>query len=186
MQPQDFYNEITASKADIEKRINRQVKTIAWPYGYFSPSMTAAAIGANYIGAQSIDQNWCTISDVSLEGTDACLWLTGNAAGQDPFLMKRIYVDGRCTTTEFGVIVSRGWGYLAACAATATPVIAAIAPLTAARIAPAASQPAANIAPPAFTRFHAPYPPRKDDRFRDHVDEDNDGEDRKTGDRKGE
>lgn len=116
--------EIIQSKATIESVIRKQVMTIAWPNGYFNDDMLNMASSIGYIGTQTIDDNWCTKSNVSLEGTPDCQWLTGNTYGQNPYMMKRIFVDGRCTAIEIGTWITQG--HASPCSYTNVPGIVAV------------------------------------------------------------
>jgi peptidoglycan/xylan/chitin deacetylase (PgdA/CDA1 family) len=98
----DAPKELLVSKNIIESKIGRQIKTMAWPNGYFTDALTSYARDVGYQSLQTIDENWCYKANASLEGTAFCYWLTGNFTGQDPYLMKRVFVDGRCSLDEFG------------------------------------------------------------------------------------
>lgn len=154
--------EILKSKTVIEQKIGRTVQTLAWPGGYFTDELLAYARSIGYIGTPTIDDNWCTKNNQSLEGTTECQWLTGNASGQNPFLMKRIFIDGRCTTAEFGQIVVQG--HAMACTGAPPPVECVI---------PQAIQPSARVGIQSF---------RQDRRERDRIDFSNVGEDNGRGD----
>lgn len=120
----DMYGyEIIQSKLTIESIIRKQVLTIAWPNGYFTDEMLNVAASIGYIGTQTIDDNWCTKSNVSLENTPECQWLTGNTYGQNQFTMKRIFIDGRCTAAEIGKWIIQG--HASPCSYTDVPGIAA-------------------------------------------------------------
>jgi len=116
----DMYGyEILQSKSTIQQMTGKPVTTIAWPNGWFTNEMLNTAYSGGFTGSESIDENWCQTSGVSLEGTDACQWLTGNTSGQDPWLMKRIFIDGRCTAAEIGRWVQDG--HSSPCAFTDVP-----------------------------------------------------------------
>ena len=102
--------ELVDSKARIQSHVPRQkIVSLAWPDGYFSMELiNYAETVAMYYDSQTIDENWCTLDGQSLEGTPSCDWHTGNRAGDDPYLMKRIFVDGRCSLTEFATHVING------------------------------------------------------------------------------
>jgi peptidoglycan/xylan/chitin deacetylase (PgdA/CDA1 family) len=158
-----YFDEITGAKGTIERQIKRTVKTIAWPYGYFTDDMTAYAVSSNFIGAQTVDQGWCYKNNISLEGTPLCNWAGGNAPYQDPFLMKRMFVDGRCTLVEFKLYMERGW---------ASPCDAPIAAPALLSVTPAAVLPT-TMRQPSPKHVHT---------ARDDVDDSNDGEDHGHGD----
>lgn len=166
MGPADFYNEITASKAKIESKIGNgyKVKTIAWSNGYFTPDMMSYAISSNYAGAQTIDENWCTQAGADLSGTPDCRWLTGNAPYQNPYLIKRVYVDGRCTTSEFGTWVTQGHSSMCAAMSAAAAVERAV------------------VINTQTSTGTDPTPSLNRDPNRDRVDDDNDGSDNGKGD----
>ena len=101
MPPENYSTEILGSKIRLESILHIPIKTIAWPDGFFNDDMTSVAISSGYEGAQSIDENWCTQDGISLEGSSSCQWLTGNSYSQDPFLIKRVFVDGGCSMDDF-------------------------------------------------------------------------------------
>ena len=107
MDSKDFEKEISVSRQIIEHQINKKVSTIAWPNGDFTTDMIEAAI-IEYDGALTIDDNWCTQANKSLIGTTECVRATGNSANQNPYLIKRVFIDGRCNIEEFGLQVSQG------------------------------------------------------------------------------
>jgi len=116
----DMYGyEIIQSKNTIEQMVGKPVTTIAWPNGWFTNEMLNTAYSIGYTGSQSIDDNWCQLSGESLEGTDQCMWLTGNAPLQNPWHIKRIFIDGRCTAPEIGQWVIQG--HSSPCAFTDVP-----------------------------------------------------------------
>lgn len=156
--------EIIQSKSRIESMIQRQVKTIAWPNGYYNNDMLQIAHSIGYIGTQTIDDNWCTEANISLEGLPTCHWLTGNTYGQDPFKMKRIFIDGRCTATEIGLWITQG--HASPCSYTNVPGIVA------AGRTPIALSMSQLLVPNTADDENAPRHPR------DRIDRDNDGEDR--------
>jgi peptidoglycan/xylan/chitin deacetylase (PgdA/CDA1 family) len=161
MDPTMFFDEITQSKSIIEKQIGKPVKTIAWPNGYFTDDMTGYAISSNYIGAQTIDENWCTKAGTDLSLTPDCRWLTGNTSGQDSFLMKRLFVDGRCTVNEFGTWVTQG--HSSWCAGMSMTTLMR------------------SVVSPTLTIDSTGNIKRVDSR-RDDIDRDNDGDDHDRGD----
>jgi peptidoglycan/xylan/chitin deacetylase (PgdA/CDA1 family) len=163
--PAMYYDEIVLSKNIIEHQTGRAVKTITWPNGAFNINMITYAIGANYAGAITIDDNWCTQAGQDLSGTADCRWLTGNTTGQNPYLIKRLYVDGRCTTAEFGTWVTQGHSSMCAAMAPAATTLQAQTLSVQDVLAPASPQRKADRA-------------AKYDKRRDMIDEDNDGGDR--------
>lgn len=156
--------EVLTSKNIIESQLGKPVTSFAWPGGYFTDPLTQYAKDVGYRGAQSIDDNWCMKANLSLEGTTSCLWKTGNNTGQDPYLIKRIFVDGRCTTTEFMTQVSQQ--HASVCYGTA------LAGTSTVRLAAAPSTLTVNNA----TNDTAVRP------LRDQVDKMNDGKDHGRGD----
>jgi peptidoglycan/xylan/chitin deacetylase (PgdA/CDA1 family) len=167
MAPQDVNYEVIQSKSVIESALRRQVHTIAWPNGFFSQNMIDVAKSIGYTSAQTIDENWCSYAGGSLEGTLSCQWLTGNNVAQDPFLLKRVFVDGRCTTAEFGTWVTQG--HSSACAfatVTAAPAFARALSIPTAPV----TQP--NMADDSDAPRHE----------RDRLDRSNDGDDHGHGD----
>lgn len=105
----DATYEVATSKSYIASKTGKSVVSLAWPGGYFTPDLlNFAETVAKYKGTLSIDDNWCYTSNQSLEGTPYCDWHTGNNVGDDEFKIKRIFVDGRCSISEFGIIVNQG------------------------------------------------------------------------------
>ncbi len=108
MQPSYYYTEINLSKMIIEQQIGKKVNIITWPNGRFNPKMIKLAREANYLGALTIDQDSCESSNKDISNEIPCDHSTGNAVNQDVFLMKRFFIDGRCTTDEIGKEIVQG------------------------------------------------------------------------------
>lgn len=103
-----YYTEIALSKVIIEQQIKKKVSVITWPNGYFNPTMIKVAREANYRGAMSIDQDWCQVANKDVSMITPCSHVSGNSLSQDPFYIKRFYIDGRCTVDEFGTWIKQG------------------------------------------------------------------------------
>lgn len=104
-----YYTEIAMSKAIIEQQIGKPVTVMTWPNGKFNAEMITVARDANYLGALTIDQDWCMVAnqDISAQG-HKCERAAGNAIGQNSFFMKRFFIDGRCTAAEIGKEIEVG------------------------------------------------------------------------------
>lgn len=106
--PEQARSGIIQSKQIIERQISDRIDTIAWPHGIFNPQMIDQAEGVGFTSAQTIDQNWCELGQVAQDGTLSCNQHTGNAAHQPPYLMKRVFVSGTCSLSQFALVVQRG------------------------------------------------------------------------------
>lgn len=107
--------ELVTSKSRIESKTGKPVVTLAWPNGYYTPELlNFAEFVAKYKGSETIDDNWCVVMGVeqifwhcTADGfcdwwaLPGCQYSTGNQRDQDEFMIKRIFVDGRCTLEEF-------------------------------------------------------------------------------------
>jgi peptidoglycan/xylan/chitin deacetylase (PgdA/CDA1 family) len=171
MAPEDVNYEVIQSKNTIESVLQRQIYTIAWPNGYFNDGMTNVAKSIGYSSAQTIDENWCSTATVSLEGTPFCQWLTGNTYGQNPYLIKRVFVDGRCTTTEIGTWITQG--HSSECAFVAQNALP-LPSLSRSVVLPANVSSTPNMTDDDESPRH----------HRDHLEKDNDGSDYKEGNKR--
>jgi peptidoglycan/xylan/chitin deacetylase (PgdA/CDA1 family) len=122
----DAPTELVASKSRIESHIGRPVNVLAWPDGYFTNELlTYAESTAKYKGSESTNENWCEWSWTSLDGTPYCDWHAGNKYKDDEFLIKRIFVDGRCTLAEFANWVTQE--HSSACVFATAPALLRVA-----------------------------------------------------------
>lgn len=108
MQEEYYFTEIRVSKSVIEREIGKKVTVITWPNGKFNPTMVTVARDSNYLGALTIDQDWCTSANKDISSITSCTRTVGNAVKQDSFQMKRFFIDGRCTANEIGQEVKLG------------------------------------------------------------------------------
>lgn len=106
--PEQAYSGIARSKRIIEEQLGKTISTIAWPHGTFNQDMIRRAKEVGFTNAQTIDQNWCELVQVAQDGLLSCQYRTGNAAYQTPFLMKRVFVSGKCSISQFAEVVVKG------------------------------------------------------------------------------
>jgi peptidoglycan/xylan/chitin deacetylase (PgdA/CDA1 family) len=80
--PEQAQAEITASKAELEDLLGREVAHFAYPYGLFDAAVREMVVGAGYRSACSTRSGF-------------------NRPGEDPFLMRRIDVFGTDQLWQF-------------------------------------------------------------------------------------
>jgi len=78
----DVVSEITDSKMSLERNIGKPVNYLAWPAGYYNAELIRMAKKAGYKGTTTTD-----------EGV--------NKPGDNPFAIKRLFVDGSCNLEQF-------------------------------------------------------------------------------------
>ena len=78
----DVAYELADPKIAIEFLLGTKVKYIAWPSGYYNQILLDSAKQAGYEGTMTIDEG-------------------PNNPGDDPFKIKRLFVDGNCNVGQF-------------------------------------------------------------------------------------
>lgn len=103
-------DELGYSKVKTEFELDaKKIKSLAWPYGFYTTDLTLWASFFNFTNHVTVDQVWPNN-------------LSGNGPGQDPLQIKRIYVDGRCDISKF--ILQMNTGITPLCSAnTLTPTL---------------------------------------------------------------
>jgi peptidoglycan/xylan/chitin deacetylase (PgdA/CDA1 family) len=85
----DAINEVVNSKLMLEHLTGKPVKYIAWPSGYYNLALIEITKAFGYAGTMTIEQGL-------------------NSPGDDPYRIKRTFVDGLCSVTQFKQIVVSG------------------------------------------------------------------------------
>ena len=80
--------ELTDSKATLEARLGRRVDSLAWPVGWYTEELVQLAKDAGYRAALTAEDG-------------------ANAPGDDPFHIKRVFVDGACGMASFRAVLTR-------------------------------------------------------------------------------
>ena len=88
----DVEYEIYESKKILEKKLNRQIKYLAWPCGWYNKMLIRMAKKAGYQALLTT-------------------WQEPNHKGDDIFQVKRLFIDGSCGMEEFKRMLAEGKPY---------------------------------------------------------------------------
>ena len=79
-------HELEDSKRVLERALDRPVTVFAWPMGWYNDTLISLAREAGYQTTLTTDPG-------------------ANRRGDDPFRIKRMFVDGSCTTAQFAELL---------------------------------------------------------------------------------
>jgi len=96
----DVRHEVEDSKRVLEQALASPVTIFAWPMGWYNDALIAVVRDAGYEGALTTNPG-------------------ANRRGDDPFRLKRLYVDGSCTIGQFAELLETQ--RYPACASGQTP-----------------------------------------------------------------
>jgi peptidoglycan/xylan/chitin deacetylase (PgdA/CDA1 family) len=80
--PAEVRFELKASRRELERRLERPIRYLAWPRGWYNDALTQMAIEAGYEAILTTDEGL-------------------NKAGGDEHRIRRIFVDGACDIAQF-------------------------------------------------------------------------------------
>jgi peptidoglycan/xylan/chitin deacetylase (PgdA/CDA1 family) len=80
--PAEARFELEASRRELERRLERPIRYLAWPRGWYNDALTQMADAVGYEAILTTDDGL-------------------NRAGDDEHRIKRVFVDGACDIAQF-------------------------------------------------------------------------------------